>query len=106
MDQATFQYAEKVLVAKVLVLSPQRWRQYIQSHFPGLRLSQSKEDVCDLCVRIDTQLLSPNISEDMQAQLLLEKSTHIYVVVGQRRAMAKFIKFFVSKLDPRKVLRT
>lgn len=85
-----------------------RWtqitRQIIHFHFLGLRLTRSKEDVCDACVRIETQHLCTGISDQLREKLLLENSMHIEATIGQQHAMSDFVKLFVKKVAPGQVL--
>ncbi|CAM6105554.1 unnamed protein product [Calypogeia fissa] len=92
--------------ASVRVLSLSQWRQLVGFHFPGLRLSRSKEDVCDACVRLDTQLLCADISEELREKLTLEKTMHIEAAIDQWHAMSDFIKLFVKEKNPNQVLPT
>lgn len=77
-------YSPKAAAAKVRVLSYIRWTQKIHCTYPGLRLTRTKEDVCDACVRIETQQLNPDISSELHDKLLLEKSMHLDAAIGQR----------------------
>lgn len=97
-------YNAKATAASVRVLSLSRWKQYVHFYYPGLRLSRSKEDVCDSCVRIETELLRTDITDELRCKLLLEKQMHIDAAVGQRQTMSKFIRLFVEKVDPKQVL--
>lgn len=74
--------------------------------YPNLLLSRSKEDVCDACMRIDTQLLNPNILLELYEKSVLDKSIHIDVVIGKCKAISKFIQLFVEKVSLGQVLHT
>ena len=73
------------LVPPARVLSPRRWREYVGAYYPGLRLTRSKTDLCDRCVRIEIELKSPGISEDRKTMLEEEQKLHIDEAVQQRR---------------------
>lgn len=57
--------------------------------------------MCDACVRLDTQLLSNDLSDQLREKLLLEKSMHIQAAIDQRHAMSDFVKCFVKSVDPK-----
>lgn len=98
-------YEKKALTAGVRVISFSHWRQMVNYFFPGLKVSRTKEDVCDACMRIETQLLNPDISEEQRQQLQLEKAVHLDAAIEQRhKQMSNFVKLFVKGLDPRQVL--
>jgi hypothetical protein len=92
--------AEKAKAAVVRVISKGQWRQYIEFHFPGLKLSRTTEDVCNACVRLNTLLMSADLSDQLREKLMLEKSMHIDAAVDQRHAMSNFVKLFVQKVSP------
>lgn len=92
-------YREKAEATAVRVLSLSRWTQLIHYHFSGLRLSRSKEDVCDACVRLETQLISVDLSDELRVKLELEKSMHIQAAIDQRHTMSDFVKLFVKSVD-------
>jgi hypothetical protein len=93
-------YQEKTTAQGHRVMSLPRWTQYIKYLFPGLRLSRSKEDVCDACVRIEIQLSRLDLTEAERQSLQLEKSMHLDAAVGQRRAMNGFVRAFIEKECP------
>ena len=86
------------------VLSVERWRQYIVYFYPGVRLSRSKEDVCDACMRIELQLCDESLTPEARAALELQKRTHLEASKGWRRAMGDFVKQFVSREAPAQIL--
>lgn len=98
------QYRDKMEELEKRVLSQSRWTQYIKKYFPGLRLSKSKEDVCDACIRIDNLLLRNDLTEAERAALTLEKEMHMEAAVNQRRAMTAFVKHFIQVHDPYQVI--
>ena len=67
------------------ILSPSRWREYVRAFFPGLRLCRPKMDLCDRCVRIETELYDPNISAERKEFLEQEKKLHLEEAIRQRR---------------------
>jgi hypothetical protein len=79
------------------VLSLTRWMQYVHYFFPGLRLSKSAEDLCDACVSIEMELLSPNLSEETRNELTLKKTVHLDAARSQRRMMNEFIEIFLQQ---------
>ncbi|CAM6105951.1 unnamed protein product [Calypogeia fissa] len=97
-------YKQEAELKNVRVISHSRWRQLIQYHFPGLRLSRSSEDVCDACVRIETQLLCTDLSSSLREKLLLEKAMHIDAAVAQRHTMSDFVELFVKEVAPLQTL--
>ena len=67
------------------VLSPVRWREYVRAFFPGLHLCRPKMDLCDRCVRIETELYDPNITAERREFLEQEKKLHLQEAIKQRR---------------------
>ena len=67
------------------VLSYDRWNQYRNLFFPGLKLTRSREDLCDSCVRLDTLLLDPNLSLEQREMYEAEKSRHLGDAIAQWR---------------------
>ena len=67
------------------VMSKVRWREYIRVLYPGLRLSHSKKDLCDRCVRIETELNSPGITDERRSFLEKEKKVHVDNAIAQRK---------------------
>jgi len=51
------------------VLSYSRWLQYFHLKFPGVRLTRSIEDVCDLCARIKIQLKDHESDPEIKTSL-------------------------------------
>ena len=66
-------------------LSLRRWREYVKALFPGLKLSRTKSDLCDRCVRIEIELLSPDITPEREAFLKEEKKVHLSAAIAQRK---------------------
>lgn len=66
-------------------LSYDRWCQYRNYFFPGLRLTKTREDVCDGCYRIETRLLDPTLTLEEREFYELEKTRHLDAAIGQRR---------------------
>lgn len=85
-------------------LSLRRWREYVAALYPALRLSRSKTDLCDRCVRIEIELSTPGVSEERKKSLLEEKNLHLEAAVKQRELWSKFIKVYVQKTDPNLIL--
>ena len=81
-------------------LSLRRWREYVAALYPALRLSRSKTDLCDRCVRIEIELSTPGVSEERKKSLLEETNLHLEEAVKQRELWSKFIKVYVQKTDP------
>ena len=77
-----------------------RWLQYVHFFAPNIKLARSKEDVCDGCFAIDTELSNPYIAEERKEELLALKKTHIDDAVVQRRAMQAIIKQLINKHVP------
>ena len=67
------------------VLSVRRWREYVKAIFPGLKLSRPKSDLCDRCVRIEIELLSPDLTPEREAFLNEEKKMHLSAAITQRK---------------------
>ena len=67
------------------VISHRRWREYVVACFPGLRLSKSRSDLCDRCMRIDIELKSPGLTEERKQALEEEKALHLDDAILQRR---------------------
>ena len=67
------------------VLSLRRWREYVKAMFPGLKLSRPKSDLCDRCVRIELELLSPDITPEREARRKQEKTVHLAAAIIQRK---------------------
>ena len=82
------------------VISPRRQREYVKAIFPGLKLSKPKGDLCDRCVRIEIELLSPDITAERKKYLEDEKSVHIDDAIKQRRVQANFVKDYTGRTDP------
>jgi hypothetical protein len=77
-------------------LSYSRFRQYIQFHYPGVRLTRTEEDACDCCVHLDIQLQHMDLSDDERNALVMKKKTHIEAAIGQRRFVSSFIKTYTA----------
>ena len=58
-------------------LSYSRFIQYVKLFYPGLRLSRSKEDLCDACVRIEIRLADPGLEETEREALKAEQEQNI-----------------------------
>ena len=67
------------------VMSVRRWREYVRAIFPGLKLSRPKSDLCDRCVRIEMELLSPDTSPQRAALLMEEKEVHLSDAIKHRK---------------------
>ena len=67
------------------VLSHRRWREYVKAIYPGLKLSRPKADLCDRCVRIELELLSPDITPERKEFLKMEQEVHLDEARTQRR---------------------
>lgn len=92
------------LVPPQRVLSPRRWREYIYAIYPGLRLTRSKTDLCDRCVRIEIELTSPDLTENRRQILEEERKVHLEDAIAQRKVWSNFIKDYVHKTDPNLIL--
>lgn len=86
------------------VVSYERWLQYVHYEFPGLRLSRTKEDLCDACTRIEIELLRDNLTEEDRNNLILEKEMHMDAAKIQRQAMNYFIEEFVKNHNEFQIL--
>ena len=86
------------------VLSLRRWREYVKVLFPGLKLSRPKADLCDRCVRIDLELLSPDITPEREAHLKEEKTVHLQAAISQRKIWSNFVRDYTGKVDPNLVI--
>ncbi|KAF1786774.1 hypothetical protein GQ600_23739 [Phytophthora cactorum] len=82
------------------IMEYSRWLQYVHQYFAGVRLPHSKKDLCDACVRMETSLLNPSLSESDRAELVAEKSLHLNADINQRRAMSTFVKQYAAKIAP------
>jgi hypothetical protein len=82
----------------------ERWTQYVHYYHPNIALASAKEDVCDGCFAINTELLNPSISEERKEELNLLKTTHIQDAIIQRRAVQAFVKQVMKNLNPGQVL--
>lgn len=72
-------------VPKQRVLSYCRWREYVKAFYPGLHLGRPKVDLCDRCVRIETELLMPDLTPERKAFLEKEQTIHLEEAMSQRR---------------------
>ena len=81
-------------------ISRVRWREYVRVLYPGLRLSRSKTDLCDRCVKIDTELQNSDITPERRSFLEAEKKMHVDDAVKQRKVWANFISDYVGGVDP------
>ena len=86
------------------VLSYDRWNQYRNFYFPGLKLARSREDLCDACVRIDTLLLEPNLPLEEKELLEAEKIAHLDEAIKQRRHWSKTVRQYLKRADPNNAL--
>ncbi|KAJ1567509.1 hypothetical protein HK096_009612, partial [Nowakowskiella sp. JEL0078] len=82
---------------------------YVHLNFPGLGLSVSKENVCNACVRIKTQLMNATLTDTDHEALLSEKHMHLQGAIDQYRTMSQAVKAFVHQTDlsqclPNKIL--
>ena len=77
------------------VSSYERFTQYWEYFFPGLRSTRLKSDACDACVRIDITLADPSTFAEMRSELLIEKTMHLSAARNQRSAMNAAIKYSV-----------
>lgn len=77
-------------------LSYSRFRQYIQFHYPGVRLTRTEEDACDCCVHLDIQLQQIDLSDDERNAIDLKKKMHIDAAIAQRRFVSSFIKTYTA----------
>ena len=68
--------------------------------FPGLRLSRSKVDLCDRCLKIDIELKTPGLPQQRKDFLEQEKLLHLDEAISQRRVWANFVKDYVGRVDP------
>ena len=66
-------------------LSYCRWREYVKALFPGLHLSRPKVDLCDRCVRIETELMMPDLTDERREFLKKEQTMHLEEAMSQRR---------------------
>ena len=89
----------KTRVQEQTKMSYHRWLQYVHFFAPNIKLARSKEDVCDGCFAIDTELSNPSITEERK-ELLALKKTHIEDAVVQRRAMQARIKQVINRHVP------
>lgn len=96
-------HAEYAIVQQAIgarVLSQSRWRQYIGFFYPGLRLTRSKEDACNACVRLDIQPQRDDLPVDERTRLELEKAMHLNSAIEQRRFVSKLAKDYISRNAP------
>jgi hypothetical protein len=93
-------YAKRMNLQGWRVLSLERWRQYIRFYFPELRLTRTKEDLCDTCFRLDVELSRADLPEELRAELVHQKREHLEGAVIQRRTYNDFVRSFVRGQDP------
>ena len=67
---------------------------------PNIHLARAKEDVCDGCFAIDTELSNPSLSPERREELLAWKHTQIEDAIIQRRTMQALVKLVVKKEAP------
>ena len=72
--------------------------------FPEISISPPKEDICDGCYAIETELSNPYLTQDRREFLMNLKQTHIQDAIVQRRAMQAFIKQYVKNIAPEQPL--
>lgn len=89
------EYSDKMIEMNRCVMSYSWWTKYVKVEYPGIRLTRTAEDVCDVCVRIDVQLDRDDLPSEEQKQLLLEKTMHLSAAIDQRRAMSTFVKQYI-----------
>ena len=94
------EYKVKMEQGKHRVMSYSRWLQYVHYFFPEISIAPPKEDICDGCYAIDTELSNPNLTEERHEFLINLKKTHVQEAITQRRAMQALIKQYVQKLAP------
>ena len=85
-------------------MSYSRFTQYVHFFHPEITLTRPKEDECDGCFAIATELSNPDISEERKLELQRLQQTHLSDAIVQRRAMQGFIKQYVKKLDTAQVI--
>ena len=71
---------------------------------PEISISPPKEDICNGCYAIETELSNPNLTQDRREFLMNLKQTHIQDAIVQRRAMQAFIKQYVKNIAPEQPL--
>eukprot|EP00899_Mesostigma_viride_P026625 jgi/Mesvir1/7147/Mv02507-RA.1 len=86
--------------SKVALMSYSTFTQYAHFFFPGLRLSKSKEDVCDACTRLNIILNDPQAGKEAHAAAQAELEMHTSAARDQRRVISQFAKVYAGKLCP------
>ncbi|OWY92774.1 Cleavage inducible protein, partial [Phytophthora megakarya] len=66
-------------------MSYERFTQYVHFHFAGVRLTRTKVDECDCCVRLDIMLQNTDLTAEERDSIDKEKRTHIDEAIAQRR---------------------
>ncbi|KAF4132284.1 hypothetical protein GN958_ATG18517, partial [Phytophthora infestans] len=98
------QYKTKAEDQSRRIMEHSRWLQYVHYYFAGVRLSRSKEDLCDACTRIETLQLNPDIPDSERTKLVAEKEFHLDAAINQRRAMSAFVKQYVAQKAPKQTI--
>ena len=76
----------------------------MKAYYPGLHLARPKVDLCDRCIRIETELCNPDITEERKEFLEKEKLVHLEEAKSQRRIWSNFVRDYVGKVDPNLVI--
>ena len=58
-------------------VSSNRFREYVRSFFPRLRLKRHETDVCNVCFKITTELKDETLSDARRDELKAMKDAHI-----------------------------
>ena len=72
--------------------------QYVHQKKPGLRLSRTKQDACDSCIRLEFVLANPEATADEKLQAQAELDMHNDAAVTQRRAVSKFTRDYALSI--------
>ena len=67
------------------VMSCDRLTQYVHFFFPEIKLAAYKEDSCEGCFAIETELTDPTITDERRQELQELKATHINEAETQKR---------------------
>ena len=78
--------------------------QYTHYLWPGLHLTHTTEDTCDVCVSIHLTLKDPDLSDERRSELQNELKVHHEASRDQRRAVSTFTKAYASKHAPKQNL--
>ena len=86
-----YETKRKAISPDLRIVSYERWLQYIHYFFPGLRLTRSKVDVCDACIRIEFELMKEDLDPEERINLE-EKKNASFSCSGTKEDYVTFYK--------------